>query len=312
MRNILIMKIAALGDIVRTTPILHKFKNDSITWFTSEKGTPLLKNNPYIKRVLTEKSLNEAHDTYYDIVLNMDEELECCILATSLMNHNKVKEFYGFYADNGFINYKGKDTDWLDISLSGKFNKEKADDPRWKNKADELKWHNRRSYEDHMFSILGFKFNGEEYILNYEVNTKKGFVGIQNPLERNTKWPMKQWNNYESLATEIKKLGYEVRFLGLKISLEEHINDIAECEYVICEDSLPMQIATALKKPTIALFICTSPYEIHSYNRVTKIVSPKLKEYFYRRDFDPKAAETIPLKTVMEAFKNVVNNNTSI
>ena len=50
-RNILIMKAAALGDVLRTTPIMHRFKNDNVTWLTSEKGFPLLANNFYIKRI---------------------------------------------------------------------------------------------------------------------------------------------------------------------------------------------------------------------------------------------------------------------
>lgn len=305
MRNILIIKVGALGDVVRTTAILNKFKSDNVTWFTSEKAKPLLYNNPYIGKVITEVSINEAYESKYDIVINMDEEASCCNLASELVQKNLAKEIYGFYMNNNSVDYKGKDTSWLDISLSGKLTMESSSDTRWKNKADELKWSNRRSYEDHMFSILGFKFNGEEYVLDCNVKTMKGLVGMQNPMNRETKWPMKRWNNYEKLADELKKIGYKIRLLDIQEDLQDHIKDIAECEYIICEDSLPMQIAIALKKQTIALFICTSPYEIYGYGRVTKIISPKLKEYFYRRDFDPDAANTIPLNTVLNAFKDM-------
>lgn len=306
MKNILIIKVGALGDVIRTTAILNKFKSDNVTWFTSEKAKPLLYNNPYIGKIITELSVDEVYKFKYDLVLNMDEEKLCCEIVSNLMQKKLAKESYGFYMKGNSVNYNGVDTSWLDISLSGKFTREKSSDLRWKNKADELKWLNRRSYENHMFSILGFKFNGEEYVLNCNASAIKGLVGIQNPLYRDTKWPMKRWNNYEKLADGIKKLGYNIRLFGIRENIQDHIKDIAECEYVICEDSLPMQISIALKKPTIALFICTSPYEIYGYGRVTKLVSTKLKEYFYRRDFDSDAANTIPLSLVLDNFKNMV------
>ena len=306
MKNVLIIKIGALGDVVRTTAILKKFKLCNVTWFTSNKAKPLLNNNPYISRVLTETSINDAYDRKYDIILNMDEAENGCKLVSGLLKKNMAGKIYGYYMQNSSVHYNGKDTEWLDISLSGKFSKKKALDSRWKNRADELKWLNRRTYEDHMFSILGFKFNGEKYILSCKTRTRKGIVGIQNPLQRNTKWPMKRWNKYDELAKAIQEIGYQTKFLEIHEKLEDHITDIAECEYIICEDSLPMQIAIALRKQTIALFICTSPYEIYGHGIVTKIVSSKLKEYFYRRDFDPYAASTISLDTVLNAFKKLI------
>jgi len=42
----------SLGDIFRTTAILHLFKNDNITWLITQEGVPLLADNPYIKRIL--------------------------------------------------------------------------------------------------------------------------------------------------------------------------------------------------------------------------------------------------------------------
>lgn len=306
MRNILMIKVGALGDVVRTTSLLSKFKDDNVTWFTSDAARPLLQNNPFVSRVLSKYSINYALDRKYDIIINLDEEQACCDLAAKAFEMNPSSELYGFYTKGDVVHHSGNDTAWLDMSLSGRFPKEPASDPRWKNKADEMKWLNRRSYEDHIFSLLGFKFNGEEYVLGYDSYEEKGLVGMQNPLERNTKWPMKKWNNYSLLAKEIQKLGYNTMFLRIHEKLEDHIRDIAACEFIICEDSLPMQLAIALKKPTIAFFICTSPNEIYGYGRVKKIVSPNLKEYFYRRDFDPNAASTIPMETVLAEFKELI------
>jgi len=98
MRNILIMKVGALGDIVRTTPILRKFKDDDVTWLTSEKGIPLLKGNPYIRRTLSlDHSIHNIHDRAYDLVLNMDEDQVCCLLSSKLLNEGQAKSFYGYF-----------------------------------------------------------------------------------------------------------------------------------------------------------------------------------------------------------------------
>ena len=309
-KNMLIIKISALGDVLRTTPILHKFKDYEITWLTSEKGKPLLETNPYINQLLTLESLKQKQsppdvwNKKYDILLNMDEDEKCCELSTNFINSGKATNFYGYFLNkNNKIDYKGKELEWFDMGITSKLGKDIA---------NRLKWQNTKVYQEHLFSILGLEFKGEEYILNYAATAENGLVGIQNPSERESKWPMKRWNRYNELADEIKKFGYKTKFLESRPTLKEHIVDIANCQYVICEDSLPMHIALALKKPTIALFICTPPNEIYSYGRLAKIVSPKLKEYFYRRDFDPNAAKTIKLETVLSEFKNVINNNTII
>ena len=160
-----------------------------------------------------------------------------------------------------------------------------------------------------MFAVLGDKFNGEDYILNYTAETEKNLVGLQNPSERDSKWPMKRWNKYKQLEEELQERGFKTKRLELRDRLEDHINDVASCQYIICEDSLPMQIAIALKKPTVAIFTCTSPMEIHGYGLVRKVVSLKLGKYFYRRDFDPEAADMIKIETVLDAFKDAVDNN---
>jgi len=61
---------------------------------------------------------------------------------------------------------------------------------------------------------------------------------------------------------------------------------------------LTMHLALALCKPTVALFTCTSPYEIYGYGRMRKIVNPRLHECFYRRDVAPGAEDDIPLERV--------------
>jgi hypothetical protein len=51
----------------------------------------------------------------------------------------------------------------------------------------------------------------------------------------------------------------------------------------------------------VSLFNCTSPWEIHDYDRQTKLVSPLLKKFFYQRAFDLQATTAIRLEEVLAA-----------
>jgi ADP-heptose:LPS heptosyltransferase len=68
-----------------------------------------------------------------------------------------------------------------------------------------------------------------------------------------------------------------------------------------------MHIATALKVPSIALFTCTSPDEIYSYDLITKIISTKLTKFYYQREFDINCPTGILITDVLHAAtKNVL------
>jgi hypothetical protein len=66
-------------------------------------------------------------------------------------------------------------------------------------------------------------------------------------------------------------------------------------------DSLPMHFALGSFVRCVSLFTCTSPWEIFDYGAQTKIVSPLLGDFFYRREFDSRATEAIALEEVYEA-----------
>jgi heptosyltransferase II len=83
----------------------------------------------------------------------------------------------------------------------------------------------------------------------------------------------------------------------------EHIGDIKGHRCVVGGDSLPMHLALGVGVPCVTIFNCTSPWEIHDYGILTKLVSPLLGEFFYKRTFDPRATTAIPLETVLDAVR---------
>ena len=72
-----ISKNSSLGDVLRTTVLLHVFKNDHVTWLVDEHAFPLLEGNPYIKRLLP-----------YDLttVLHIEAEEFDIVITSSFFN----------------------------------------------------------------------------------------------------------------------------------------------------------------------------------------------------------------------------------
>jgi heptosyltransferase-2 len=155
--------------------------------------------------------------------------------------------------------------------------------------------------------MVGSRFQGEEYLLDMPLQRLPilGLVGLE--VRAGDVWPMKRWNKFEALGERLKGAGYKVRTFQQRDQLRDYADDINECEYVVCGDTLAMHIGLALRKKVVAIFTCTSPHEIYDYQRMVKIVSPLWKEYFYRRDFEPGPAEAVSVESVFDAVKAISN-----
>lgn len=297
MSNILICKTSALGDVVRTTLILRVI-NGNIFWLTSKEAAELLPGLETLK-ILTPNEINALKNINFDIVLNLEEDAELAKFLTRLRYKKLIGVYYDFESNK--LSYTDEIKEWYDMSLISKYGKEKA---------DLLKWENKKTYQEILFSMIGKKFNGEEYLLNYEVlpiqKKDRRVVAIEKRAGK--VWPMKVWPYYDELKAKIEKEGYEVIVLRQRDTLIEYIKDIDEADILICGDTLAMHLGIYLRKKVIALFLCTSPWEISDYGRVVKIVNPFLKEAFYRRDYDEKLVKGITVDMVFEAFLKIVKD----
>jgi hypothetical protein len=59
--------------------------------------------------------------------------------------------------------------------------------------------------------------------------------------------------------------GFKVKIFHQRSHLRDYVDDINECECVVCGDTLAMHSGLALRKRVAAIFTCTSPYEIYDY-----------------------------------------------
>jgi heptosyltransferase-2 len=295
MKKILIVKIGALGDVVRTTPILRVLKGN-IFWITSKEAFEIL---PKIKslKILNPEKIDTLRNLDFDLILNLEEDEN---LAKNLIEL-KTKKLIGVYFDfkKNKLSYTKESRKWYDMSLISKYGKEKA---------DLLKWKNRKSYQEILFGMIGKKFKGEEYWLNYRIRPSKTKEIIVAMEKRAGKvWPMKVWPYYDELKRKIEKAGYKVFYLKQRKSLIDYMKDIDKANILICGDTLAMHLGLYLRKKVIALFLCTSPWEIYGYNRMEKIINPYLKEAFYRRDYDEKLVKGISVGEVFKVFQKVIN-----
>ena len=288
--KILIVKLGAAGDVVRTTALLHALPGE-IHWLTSDQNAVLLKGIHNSTMCIAWSHRDSIRGMRYHLVINLEDTKE----AAAFLQGIGYDELFGSYLTaSGQVAYTQNAREWFDLSLISRYGKEQA---------DRLKYENRKTYQELIFSGLGYEFKGQPYFLPQGEKTDLcGDVAIA-PLS-GPAWPMKNWDRYDELKNQLESEGFRVNCLPARQTLLEHIGDIRNHRCLISGDSLPMHIALGCNVRCVTLFICTSPWEIYDYGIQKKIVSPLLHSYFYRRDFDSRAQQSISLSEVLEASLN--------
>ena len=282
----LIIKTGALGDVLRTTCILHALKGD-IYWVTKNNAIPLLKDNPKIKKILSINNTKKIENKKFDLILSLDDGYKEAELASKI----KTKKLIGIKLENNNIIYTSETNEWNDMGLPSRFGKEKA---------DQLKKQNKKTFQELLFGFINKKFNGEEYILNIKSKIiKEKIIAIEN--RAGDRWPMKKWDKYGLLIKNLKLKGHKIKLLEQKDKLQDYVQDINECDTLVCGDTLAMHIGLALGKKVIAIFGPTSATEIYDYKRLKKIISPIECQCCYKKECDkiPNCMNLIKLEDVL-------------
>jgi heptosyltransferase-2 len=285
--NILLIKLGATGDVVRTTPLLKRLPGQ-VTWITATKNIELLRGLPEDLKCLTWEERASVQGRMYDLAINLEDDLE----TAQLLRTVRFRQLFGAYADSdNRLRYSDDASAWFDLSLISVYGRAKA---------DYLKLKNRETYQQLVFRGLRMTFEGDRYLLPQAVET--GLVGdIAISSAAGPVWPMKNWAYYEQLKEELEAKGFVVNFLPKRNSLLEHLADVQGHRCLISGDSLPMHLALGSAVRCVSLFTCTSPWEIFGYGLQTKIVSPLLEEFFYKRGFDARATTALGLDEVRNA-----------
>jgi len=285
--KVLIVKLGAAGDVVRTTTLLRRLSGE-VTWLTEAKNTVLLERVKQGLKCVSWEQRDETKGTVYDLVVNLEDTHQ----IGSFLKLLDYKQLFGAYVDStNALRYTDDSRPWFDLGIVSRYGKQQA---------DELKYANRRTYQELIFEGLGWRFEGERYYLPQPTKTDlKGDVAIAR--QAGAIWPMKNWAYYDDLERALKRTGSIVNVLPERSSVLEHLGDVANHRCLVSGDTLPMHLALGSEVRCVSLFTCTSPWEIHDYGVQRKIVSPCIREFFYKRGFAERATRAISLEEVVAA-----------
>ncbi|RDC63388.1 glycosyltransferase family 9 protein [Adhaeribacter pallidiroseus] len=318
--RILIIKLGAIGDVIRTTPLLRKIRvtypQAKITWLTH---TPAILPASEIEEILKFDlaSVVYLQNTSFDILFNLDKDKEACALHDSIRAANK----FGYtlhngvaYPSNSLANHK---------YLTGIF--------------DQLSLENKKSYVEEIFEICGWQFNHEEYIFNnhqdkgftWPFNQSKPVVGLNTGC--GDRWTTRLWSDekWVELIGLLQQKNYTVVLLGGEsedarnkrlqaatqavylgyFKLEQFINLMYQMDVIVTQVTMAMHIAIALQKKMVLLNNIFNPYEFELYGRGQIIQPDKTCECFYRGTckLGTSCMEDLPAIKVAQAVKDTLD-----
>ena len=280
-KRILIIKLGAIGDVIRTSPLVVKFHQlypyCHITWVTH---SPEIVSSKFVNTIckFDFPSVYAIRNTKYDIAVNLDKETEAC----SLLKDVDASEKYGFIWHNNHIDIATQNAEHK--LLTGLFDQ--------KSKA------NTKHYLDEIFEICHFQFNDEPYLLEIDrvmankwkslrkFSDGKPIIGLNTGCGK--RWTTRLWPNeyWIELVHQLKGEGYFPVLLGGEaedennrllvelcdayypgfFSLTEFIALTSNCDVVVTQVSMMMHIVTALKVPLVLMNNIFNRNEFYLYN----------------------------------------------
>ncbi|GMR25772.1 MAG: glycosyltransferase family 9 protein [Ignavibacteria bacterium] len=305
--KILIIKLDAIGDVLRTTSILpplkQKYPDSYITWCTKQNASALFSGNNYVDEIITieEDTQFRLMAEEFDIVINLDSSKMSSAIATSAKGEEKM----GFVLnEKGSVIPKSAEADsWLQMSA-----------------FDDVKRKNRKTYQQIIYDIAALEgkiahpiLNVSDELLKLKKNQfiKNGFnpklktVGLN--VGVGTKWPNKGWpmENWIRLIKLIKDEKLNIFLLGgpdeqkimhtlsnqfiflINTGFDNNIKEFAAivnlCDVVITADTFALHVATTAGKKIIAMFGPTSMAEVELYENGIKLHSAEECKCFYNK-----------------------------
>ena len=235
---------SSLGDVFRTTAVLHLFKDDRVTWLTDEAAVPLLEGNPHIERILPFNLMSVLllERERFDKVINLEKEPGICALAARVEAWSR----YGFRLDEESGRAEAYDRAYEALAVATR---------------EDAKKLNNRAWAELLFQMLGATWRGESYILGYRPKTETqydiGFnthVGTLLPVKA---WPPGHWAELERLLQGRRTVTWQQSL----DHLHGYMDWINTCRLLVTNDSLGMFLGIALGKKVLGLFGPTSATE---------------------------------------------------
>ncbi|MCX6358165.1 MAG: glycosyltransferase family 9 protein, partial [Candidatus Aureabacteria bacterium] len=303
--RLLVIKLDALGDVLRTTcilsPLREKFPRAHVTWITMTAALPLLENIPHIDHVVAygPDALAMLAVQRFDIVFCLDASQRSATLGSMA----KARERVGFGIDRTgrVFPYNAEGNEWFMMGL-----------------FDDIKKKNTRTYQDMATGICGLsglrqeicaRLTDEEQAFAARFAAGAGLrlagkgsrarkvIGVNTG--SGSRWPMKQWpvaRTVEFIRALLRRKNLRVLLFGgeeerernrqimeaagagvidtgCQNSLREFMALVSLCDILVTSDTLGLHVALGLGKKVVALFGPTSATEIDVYGRGIKIAA---------------------------------------
>lgn len=329
--RILVIKLGALGDVIRTAAILPGLKehwpSSHVTWITRPNGVRMLKNHPMIDRLLPfdAETLCHIEHEHFDLCLSLDKEPGPAALAQRVDAADR--RGIGLSANGTPAPLNSECAHYFLLGLD-----------------DHLKYRvNTKSYPQLLYEALGLEYVGQRYRLypgleevswarefwrDLGVGDREVVIGLNTGAGRafaNKNWPPEKYLELIGLIREQTDLrvallgGPEERTLNHKLARAcagvldtgcEHSEQrfaamLQRCNVLVTGDTMAVHVAVALQVPAVVLFGPTCAQEIDLYGRGEKIVtgigcSPC---YRHRCDYSPNCMDDISVARVFQAVQ---------
>jgi len=317
-KRVLIIKLGAAGDVIRTTPLLRKLKQKypeaEITWLTE---SPDLVPSDWVDRIwkFDFKRALALQSLRFDLLINLDKDLEACALAEQISA--KEKKGYGLSQYNR--------CQPMNPSSEAKF---------LTGVFDTLNKANTKSYPEEVFEMCGYKFQGEKYILNnfaednyqWRIDELHPMVGLNTGCGK--RWTSRLWptENWIQLAKELKKRGFGVLILGgpdeheknihiAKASastyaglfpFRQFINLVDQCDLMVTAVTMAMHIAIGLEKKIVLFNNIFNRHEFELYG-LGEILEPAVEcDCFFANECPNNCMEHIYVETVINSCEKLL------
>lgn len=329
--RILIVKLGALGDVIRTEALLPGLKDmypvSHITWITRSEGCRMLANNPLIDRLLVfgAESICHLMVEQFDLVISLDKEPSPAGLATRIRSADKrgigLSDRGTVYPFNSQAHY------YFALGLS-----------------DELKFDvNQYTYPRLIYEAVGLTYSGQRYQLfpssrdreyAHSLFERAGVRAGEQIIGLNTGsgdvFANKAFSPAQFIDVARKLSGRGDCRVALLGGPQEHDKNrliageldgvvidtgcnntelqfaavIEHCTAILTGDTTAMHVGIAMRVPVIALFGPTCHQEIDVFGYGTKIVSPISCSPCYKRhcELSPHCMDLISVNAVEQAL----------
>lgn len=332
--RILIIKLGALGDALRTTAILpglkKAFPGAEITWATDSESYPLLKMVPAIDRLFRLEGMTPLNLTTenFDLVLSFDKALEALSLAKAVSSPDKRGFSKTPLGKLGIFN----EASFYSLQLGV---------------DDQLKFfENTLTYQEMIYQMAELPYGGEKYTLEIPPEAreeaekmaeswglKEGDPVVGLNTGSGERFQSKQWSEeaFLELIHLIGERDTKILLLGGKAEKErnERLSQASQgravytgvhslstfaalvdhCGSVVTADTLAMHIALGLSKYTVALFGPTCSAEVDLFGRGQKVIGIEECSPCYLQfcKLEKSCVEKISTQEVFEALQGWYN-----